>query len=406
MRNNSYHAMGRVHWLRISLLLLGWFGLSQMSTLSQSVSNQSVEITVRGIGAVLADDVAKARDKAIEDAMRRAVEHTLTAYLDPELLEHEYTFVDERILSWASGYVSGFVVNWERQGKFHTYEIELRTRVNLDDLRRDHEAVRELLMQSNPKVMIVVPERLTEEAGTTQYLESATTAAEGALTKHFRSSGFEVVEAQSLKSNYSAAELVHLTSTAPQQLQNAAAAAGAELLVLGSAEAQVTRTGLPGNLKACEARVTTRVIRVDNNEPVTFASQEASLPYLDAHLGSAMAIEQAAEAVAKSLEHGIVAEARKRMYDGNRVELHVAELQDPSALQELGRAVQSLFKGVRTWSADSLAGRPDHLTFQIAGSAAQLARALNTSNLAPRQVEVLAVRDNRLDIRIGQENFH
>lgn len=403
MKNKSYRTMSRVHWLRICLLLLGWFGLSQMSTLSQSVSNQTVEITVRGIGAILANDIAKARDNAIEDAMRRAVEHSLTAYFDPELLEREYTLVDERILSWASGYISGFAVNWERQGKFHTYEIELRTRVNLDDLRRDHQEVRELLMQANPKVLIVVPERLVDEAGTTQYLESATTAAEAVLTKHFRSSGFEVVGAQSFKSNYSAAELAHLATT-PQPLLSAAVATGADLLVLGSAAVHVTQTGLPGSLKTCEARVTTRVIRLANSDTVTSDSQEATVSYLDAYLGSAMAIEQAAAAVAKSLESGIETEARKRMHEGNRIELYMAGSQDATALQGLARTMQSLFSGVKAWSADSLAGRPDHLTLQIAGNAAQLARALNAGNLAPRQVEVLDVRDNRLAIRIVQQD--
>ncbi len=70
---------------------------------------QADSVIAEGV-ANIGNDPAAARDKAIEDALRRAVDQAVGAIVESETLTENYQLISDRIYSHSSGYVQTYNV--------------------------------------------------------------------------------------------------------------------------------------------------------------------------------------------------------------------------------------------------------------------------------------------------------
>jgi len=73
------------------------------------------QVQVTGMGAITYNDLAAARDRALQDALRKAVEQTLGTMIDSQTRVENYMVVEDRILNWTRGYVKTFQILSERK---------------------------------------------------------------------------------------------------------------------------------------------------------------------------------------------------------------------------------------------------------------------------------------------------
>src|SRR5574341_2097406 len=139
----------------LALLVSGWVA----PLAAQQASPSTAEITVVGVGTILASDVGAARDQAIDDAMRKAVQQALGTYVKSETLVENFQLVSDQILSWSAGYVKKYNILRERRTPDNTYEVEMQAVVNLTDLRTDDDALAKLIEKENPRVMVMIAEQ-------------------------------------------------------------------------------------------------------------------------------------------------------------------------------------------------------------------------------------------------------
>ncbi|MDZ7294480.1 MAG: flagellar assembly protein T N-terminal domain-containing protein, partial [candidate division KSB1 bacterium] len=112
-----------------------------------------------GTGTIFEGDVAGARDRAIDDALRQAVEQALGTYIESETRVQNYQVVDDNILSWTRGYVRNYTILSDYKKTPELYEVRLKAEVELGDLQRDAEAVKNLIERmGNPRVMVLIDE--------------------------------------------------------------------------------------------------------------------------------------------------------------------------------------------------------------------------------------------------------
>ncbi len=77
--------------------------------LTHSVAAHSSTVQVEGVSAVIAGDLARARDEALRDAYRRAVE-TVGVRIDSETAIENLQLLYDRVLAQASGYVQSYTI--------------------------------------------------------------------------------------------------------------------------------------------------------------------------------------------------------------------------------------------------------------------------------------------------------
>lgn len=104
---------------------------------------------------------SKARDEAVNDALRKAVEQGVGAFVTAQLTVEQQKLVEERIFTESRGYIQGYKV--AREGaKEGLYEVEVSALVKMGKLSGDLESIGLLIRKKqNPRVMVVVYSRET-----------------------------------------------------------------------------------------------------------------------------------------------------------------------------------------------------------------------------------------------------
>ena len=368
---------------------------------AQAARSAGVEITVTGLGSILANDVSAARDKAIDDAMRKAVQQALGTHIKSETLVKNFQLVEDRILSWSSGYVSQYTIVREGAGKYDTYEVEMRALVNLSDLKSDDNALAELLDKENPRVMVMIAEQNIGDTDRFRYFEVDMTAAETAIIDAFRNKGFEVIDPSMAKANQDRDAVLAALEGDAKQAAAIAAAQQAELIVTGKAAAKVATGFNLGGMKSCQANLTVRVVRAGDARIVATASEHAAHPHIDELTGGTMAIEKAAKKSGETIIGKVIAEAQKNFYNENSITVQVRGHKDYAELQKFVSTLKHYLRGVKNIYERSNNAGFAVLDVKILGTASQLARELSHKNLEIFTVQVTAVVANRVDIKIA-----
>ncbi len=384
----------------LALLCLQTPGWAQASKTQPAAKSPGVEITVLGTGAILANDQAAARDKAIDDAMRKAVQQALGTHIKSETLVENFQMVEDRILAWSSGYVTKYDIVREGRGPYDTYEVQMRALVNLSDLKNDDQALAELLQKENPRVLVMIAEQNIGDADRLRYFEVDLTAAETAIIEQFRAKGFEVVDPGQAKENQNRDAVLSAIEGDARKAAAIAAAQHAELIVTGKAAAKVA-TGINlGGMKSCQANLTVRVVRAGDARIVATASEHAAHPHIDELTGGTLAIQKAAKKAGEGLITKVVAEAQKSFYNENSVTVRVQGHQNYGELQKFTNVMKHYIRGLKNVYERGNAAGYATLDVKIIGNAQQLARELANKNLEPFEVDVINVAANRLDVKI------
>ena len=161
-----------------------------MASWTVATAESARVVTVDGVGAVIGD-VAAARDEAIRDALRLAVEQALGVSVQGRTLMVDFQVVEDRVLGRSEGFVREYrVLREARDADLYrvTVEAHVDTEVMIDDLEGFGALLR--LTLGNPRVLVLT---LADDGDPS--VEAPVTQA---LTDHLVERQFLVVSAEQL----------------------------------------------------------------------------------------------------------------------------------------------------------------------------------------------------------------
>ncbi len=361
-------------------------------------------IQATGTGNIIAGDVAHARDDAIDDALRKAVQQALGTYLSSETLVQNYQMVEDNILTWTHGYVKNYKVISERQLDPSTYQVVVEADIRMDDLKNDAESLQNLLAKmGNPRMMIMIQERnIGENYQGAGYFDVDMTAAETAMNDIFLQKGIEVVDPSVIRQKLKKRQALAALSGNVRAAAAIGHEYGAEVIVLGKAMAKVaTGVNLYG-MKSCQADVTARAINTDTGTIIATASAHAAKAHIDALTGGTMAIKAAAGQVADQLLDKILKKWRAQYYNATGIELDVAGLENFNQLEQFKTTLKYYIRGIKNIYDRKFSGGKALLEVKMTGNARQLARELSNKDLGKIKIQVLGLTPNRLELQVVQ----
>ena len=145
------------------------------------------EVIASGEKMIEKGNVGAARQLAIEEALRSAVEKGLGVFVSSESYVKNYQILEDKIYSKAEGYVKKYDVVSENQ-LGNRYRVTIRALVSLDALRDDLFALDLLREQMhNPRLMIVVGTRQGK-------VDEAARSARIQLEKEFAERHFDLID--------------------------------------------------------------------------------------------------------------------------------------------------------------------------------------------------------------------
>jgi hypothetical protein len=145
-------------------------------------------VTATGLSFFEPGREAVAREKALDEARRAALEKAVGAYVESSTLVRDFMVVKDQIYTHARGYLRDLEVLDEQATDLGTYEVTIRADVALDSLADDMEHFRALLaLQQNPRMHVVVAPGLPDDT------EAAAVKARNMLVDRLSSAGFRVL---------------------------------------------------------------------------------------------------------------------------------------------------------------------------------------------------------------------
>ena len=195
----------------------------------------SEELIAEGAAAIIGDDKGIARDHAIEDAKRKAVEQGVGSVLMSESKVEDFQLVYDKISSKATGYVSSYRIIDELQNA-GLYRVTIRAVVRMADLQSDISGILNIVeSQGRPRIMVLI--RDAHPGSEELSAPDVSSDLETMIIDSFVSKGFPVVDEQMVRQNLTNDQIKLIMSGDNKTAAELGRKIGAEIVVAGKATA-------------------------------------------------------------------------------------------------------------------------------------------------------------------------
>lgn len=352
---------------------------------------ETTEVLAEGVAA-LTGGVDIARDQALKDALRKAVEQGVGVFVNSETRVANFQLLSDRIYSQADGYVSSYrVVNESREGD--PYRVVVRARVKLERIEDDLKAIGILVAeQGRPRIMVLVrkvanqgPVALSEETMTPEMVETMLTAA-------FQKKGFVVVDRATVERNLDRERLKRILEGDEQAAMVVGRAADAEIGVIGTLQESYERKRVPhmsGEVEVYRVDLSTRAIDLNSGMVLGAGVVSVEKPF-----SGRVAREVAADSVSQLLIAHILAGWKRR----ENVTLVYARNADFQKIEMFKSEVRSRVRGVREVLTREFNGGTAVLEIVSETATPEVVEQIGRGQIGVR-FQVEAISGNRMDIR-------
>ena len=365
----------------------------------------AMEVHTTGYGTIYGDGKAAARDRAIEDAQRKAVEQAMGTMVSVETITQNYQLIDDRILSLASGYIQRYRIASEAE-KGGEIEVTIVAEVGMNKLSDSMQAIKSLIRRMDkPKLMVLIAEQSIREEGSTGTAGQAGTAAlsatslgvaENALIEAYRSKGFEFVDRQALAGRIDVVDPVTLVSD-QEKVRGLANLTDAQIVIFGQAQA---RTGAKvQGIYSGQANISLRALKTDTGEIIGAATAHAAVPFIDPGTANTKALAEASRTVGKKLLDQILRQWRAESGGTRNVAL-VIKGATYRELVDFRSWLPKYVRGVKGVHQRSVQGDTAELDIDLQGSAQNLADELSRSKFNDRSIEVQGLLPNKVSVEL------
>ncbi len=373
--------------------------LSSVFCVSYSYSQQVTTITVEGIGAIIKGDLAIAKDNAVNDALRKAVEQAVGTLVQAQTLVDKYQLISDEIYTKSQGYIKKYSILSERPDMTQEIlRVTIQSDVSIGDIKNDLGAIGLLLERKNkPRMMVIIDEKI---GGSESGYSAALSESETAIIQKFTEKGFNFVDQATVKKSMK-------RSMALQAIggDDSAAAAigleyGAEVVIIGSAIAKTAAKGIAGTeMKSIQASLTARAVRTDTGEILATASEKGATAHLDETSGGAIAIKKASEKISSQLIDQIIAKWSGEVVGQATVQLIISGI-DFMALNKFKAVIQTQVRGVQKLNQRSFTAGVAVIDVETRTTAQAMAEELAMKNFETFKVEIIGLSANKIDMRV------
>lgn len=336
---------------------------------------------------------ARARDEALNDALRKAVEQGVGTYVTTELTVEQQKLVEDRIYTESRGYIRSYKILHEGETE-GLYEVKISALVKMGKLAGDLQSIGLIIRKKqNPRVMVVMYSTETNSSFVGVALEGNRNA-ENQLESNLLEKGFQLVDAGQVERKKQLETL--LLKGDPSRAGKLARDYGAEILVQGEVRRtfvdQRTIFGRPTRFFSNEIRL--KALETDTGK-VLFSGYKTR-PASGAE--ALIPLQEATGELSEEMIAGILQQWRKDVFQAGTYHLNISQ----ATFKKLSKFKQGLQKirGLQDIQTRSYQSGHALLEIKYQGPLEQLAEKI--SQMKQLSVEVVGLQSNSLDLKLGK----
>jgi hypothetical protein len=382
--------MRRSYWIVLLVFLLGLF--------PQKVISQTTTIESQGVAAIVQGNLDISRDKAVEDALRNAVEQATGSLIENETLVENFQLLSDKIYSQSRGYVQSYEIVNEKAEE-GLYRVTIHATVASGELKKDLRALNLLMRQvRKPRVMVLFQETLSQDVDCGRL-------AEDAVSKVLLERGFKLVDADVVRRNLGRDGVRGLLAGDERVAAAIKNKYGAEMLLIGTAQATTSEVTI-GDVKinSNQAVVSAKLVRADTGEVKVSETRQAAKPHVNSLTGKQMAIEEASENLANDMIDKMIDIFQEQVYNIANVNLTIHGLQGYAQLQEVIKLISDNARGIKEIYQRNYSMGTADLEVELTGNTQSLAADLTTRTFGKYKFEIKESTHNQLQVLVTPTN--
>jgi hypothetical protein len=374
---------------------------------SGGAAGQEVQtITAEGVGVVIGGDRSIARDNAINDALRKAVEQAVGTMVSSETLVQNFQTLNDRIYTQTQGYIQNYKILGEVPGA-DLHRVTIQAAVAMGNLQKDLQALGILLGQvGKPRIMILIAEQnigkqyYTYWWGQERGEQADLTVAENTIMDHFREKGFDFVDHNVQSKDIKVSPAFRIADLNDRAAVTLGQQADAEVVIVGKALAKSVGPIAGTAMKSVQANISLRAIQTDNGRVLSSGTEHAAAVHIDEITAGAEALRKASVKMADKMIDDIVKNFQKRAAATTLVQLTVTGLSGHPDLLKFKNMVQSQVRGVERIHERSFSGSEAKMDVDIKGSAQSLSEELSRKSFNEFVVKVVSSTWNTVEVSV------
>ena len=356
-------------------------------------------ITAEGVVAVTGENMAIAREKAIDDALRRAVEQAVGTMISSDTMTNNFQVVHDKILAQTSGYVKNYqIIKEERVGQ--EFRVTVMADVGKENLQRTLEALGLLHeLKEKPKVMVIIEEQVGGLFGTTDWRNVG--QAESTIMERFLAAGFNVVDPATVRANIPRDKALRLLEGDPKAAAAAGLQYGAQVVITGRALSKNAGAKILGTqMQSIQATLQARVVRADDGRVISSRSEQGTKAHIDEMQGGALAIKEASEKLSDAVINDILTSWKKEVYGRSQeITLIISGLVSYRHLSAVKNFLEHDLQGIKAVHQRNFTQGTAELSLDYGGKTSFVADELANKQFTGFRLEPTNVTPNRLDVR-------
>ncbi len=359
---------------------------------------ESRVVDVDGAGVVINGDVALARDNALDDALRKAVEQAVGVFISSDTIVENFEVIRDNVYSKSQGYIENYTITDEKAGD-SLYMVSVRATVSLKSIDNDLQALGLLMAKKGmPRVMAIIAEK-----------NAGTTGDDPVWDPVQLSIAEEVIHARFLKEGFTFVDRASLAEVSAQgrELNNFDALRlgsqlDAELVIAGKSLVKSSGNVAGTAMRSFQATVTARAIRADTGVVIASSNAHAAAVHMDAATGGMEAIKKASEKVADALLSQIVAKWQQEVSASTMISVTVRGITSYSDFVRFRKMLKDEIRGVKNIYQRRMKSGEALLDVEIEGTAQSFADEMAMKELKEFSLDITGITQNSVEVVIAK----
>lgn len=345
------------------------------------------QVRAEGMATIHKNFVDIARDKALENAQRQAVEKAVGVMISSASEVENYQLKLDRILSESRGFINEYKILSEKRTE-DLYTVVIEADVGTGKLK-DRMAAINLIMvrKAKPRLMIIFGGKTLND-----------TVAEASMAKFFLFRDFRIIDVEGIK-NFRKREGLNRLLSDHHEASKIAHTYGAEIIISGHADATSHSIVISGvEMNTNRVTVSAKVINGDTGEIIATDSENASAPGMKDDFKTVT--EKAAGMLAKRLMTNVLEHWSSDLTNTMTVNVVISGLGSYHDLLKLKDLLSMEVKGFKELYQRTYRDGEAELDIEINGTTQGLADDLAAMRLNNAEIRILEMTQNRIKARV------
>ena len=384
---------------RFSLILMFLLAVSASLLMAQETKTVSAE----GVAAIQGDARDIARDAAIEDAQKRAVEQAIGILIDSQTQVENYQLISDKILSQTKGYIKRYTVTGETIDS-GLMRVRINAEVALDQLTDDLSGIGILLGRMHkPRTIAMIAEQNVGQGVYAWWTEGQGEdtdmgAVENALMEKFTEKGFEFIDPEVALKDIKITKAYRVPNLSLAQAKTLAGQADAEVVIIGKAVAKLYGE-IGGGMKSVQADLTARAVRTDTGQVIATTNAHAAAVHISELTAGTDALRKAANEASDDLIAKILAVYAKETGGTRSINITITGL-NKTQFVKFKDVLKNQVRGITDLHERSFSGTIAKISVDSKNNTQTLSDELVLRNFGTFSVEVVGSTANSLELKV------